>query len=150
MLLSLAQKDLAKELHLLREKTEFQNMLSTEAEWGLLDIHGLARALPMPVDDFVEMAVTCWGNDFLPPIAMFSLREDGYGRALHFKGPCERAAQEETRLLQSRIVKRNRAEEQSLIGSDLERRVAVQLFDGVRDWKPVVDAYWKTVSWTLH
>lgn len=83
---------------------------------------------------------------------MFSLREDGYARALHYKLTfnAERIGEEETRLLQSRIHKRNRAEEQSLLGSDLERRVGIQLFDGVRDWSPVVYAYWKTVAWTLH
>ena len=150
VLLSLAQKDLSPSLHLLREKTEFQNMLSKEAEWGLLDIHGLARALPLPVDQFVEIAVTCWGHDFLPPLAMFSLREDGYGRALQFKGPCKKAAQIESDLLQSRIMKRNRPEEFAMLGPDLERRVGIQLFDGVRDWAPVVYAYWKTVAWTLH
>lgn len=150
VLLALAQKDLAANLHLLREKNEFQNMLSKEAEWGLLDIHGLARALPIPVDDFVELAVTCWGNDFLPPLAMFSLREDGYGRALQFKGPCKKAAEIETDLLQKRILARNRPEEMALLGKNLERRFAVHLMDGVEDWEPVVYAYWKTVAWTLH
>lgn len=150
ILLSLAQKDLAPEMTLLREKGEFQNMLSKEAEWGLLDVHALARALPLPVDQFLEIAVTCWGNDFLPPLAMFSLREDGYARALHFKGICPAAAAQETRLLESRIMKRNKDAEQALLGGDLERRMAIQLFDGVRDWEPVVHAYWKTVAWTLH
>lgn len=150
VLLSLARKDLAEQLHLLREKNEFQNMLSAEAEWGLLDIHALARVLPIPVDEFVELAVMYWGNDFLPPLAMFSLREDGYGRGLHYKFDLQRAAQEETRLLQSRIAKRNRPEEQSLLGPDFERRVGIQLFDGVRNWTPVVHAWWKTVAWTLH
>lgn len=150
VLLAMANQHLASQLRLLREKNEFRDMLSADAEWGQLDIHALAKALPCPVDQFLEIAITCWGNDFLPPLAMFSLREDGYARALHFKGICKAAADQEHHLLSSRILKRNRPEELALLGPDMERRLAIHLFDGVRDWKPVVDAYWKTVAWTLH
>ena len=150
VLLALANKDLAPQMRLLREKNEFREMLSRDAEWGQLDIHALAKALPCPVDQFLEIAITCWGNDFLPPLGMFSLREDGYARALHFKGICKAAAHQEQHLLTTRILKRNRPEELALLGPDMDRRMAIQLFDGIRDWKPVVDAYWKTVEWTLH
>lgn len=150
VLLALANANLASQMRLLREKNEFRDMLSVDAEWGQLDIHALAKTLPCPVDQFLEIAITCWGNDFLPPLAMFSLREDGYSRALHFKGICKAAADQEPHLLSSRILKRNRPEELSLLGPDLEHRMAIRLFDGLRDWKPVVDAYWKTVAWTLH
>lgn len=150
VLLAMANKDLAPQMRLLREKNEFRDMLSQDAEWGQLDIHALAKALPCSVDQFLEIAVMCWGNDFLPPLAMFSLREDGYSRAFHFKGPCKAAADQEHHLLTTRILKRNRPEELALLGPDMERRMAIQLFDGIRDWKPVVEAYWKTVAWTLH
>ena len=81
---------------------------------------------------------------------MFSLREDGYSRALYCKGPTKVAADQEAAVLTKRILQRNRPEELALLGPDMERRMAIQLFDGIRDWKPVVDAYWKTVEWTLH
>lgn len=148
VLLALANMNLC-HIKLLREKNEFQNILSKEAEWGTLDIPELAKNLPIPVSQFIEIAVTCWGNDFLPPIAMFSLREDGYARALHFKGPCKEAAAGEAKFLEKRIIQRARPDEQCMLGN-LEDRMAIQLFDGVRDWKPVVEAFWKTVAWTLH
>jgi|694.fasta_scaffold58505_3 5'-3' exonuclease len=148
VLLALANSNLCK-LQLLREKNEFHNILSKDAEWGLLDIGELSRNLPVPVEQFLEIAVTCWGNDFLPPIAMFSLREDGYARALQYKGVCKEAANIEHQFLTKRIIQRARPDEQALLGN-LEERMAIQLFDGVQDWKPVVDAYWKTVNWTLH
>ena len=148
VLLSLANANLC-QLKLLREKNEFQNILSRDAEWGTLDINELLRSLPVPVDQFIEIAVTCWGNDFLPPVAMFSLREEGYARALHFKGLSKEAAVAEHQFLTKRIQQRARPDEQCLLG-DLDERMAIQLFDGIRDWRPVVEAYWKTVNWTLH
>jgi len=149
VLLALTGKDLCKKILLLREKNEFQNILDKSAEWGTLDIHELAKGLPVSVDQFVETAVMCWGNDFLPPLAMFSLREEGYARALKYGGPCKEAADAESSFLIKRVMQRNRAEEMPILGN-LEDGMAIQLFDGVRDWRPVVHAYWKTVHWTLH
>ena len=148
VLLSLANANLC-QLKLLREKNEFQNILSRDAEWGTLDINELLRSLPVPVDQFIEIAVTCWGNDFLPPIAMFSLREEGYARALQYKGISKEAAAAEHQFLTKRIQQRARPDEQGMLGN-LEDRMAIQLFDGIRDWRAVADAYWKTVNWTLH
>jgi hypothetical protein len=150
VLLALANKDLSYSMRLLREKNEFRDMLSSEAEWGQLDINALARVLPCSVDQFLETAVMCWGNDFLPPLAMFSLREDGYSRGLQLKGPNRTSADYEIPFLKKKIQQRNRPDEMALLGDDMERRMAIMLFDGLKNWEPVVYAYWKTVEWTLH
>jgi 5'-3' exoribonuclease 1 len=67
------------EFTLLRESTEFNDKSS---EFTLLSIPKLIEQLPIPLEQYLHLCVLCFGNDFMPNIGMFSLREDGYSRAL--------------------------------------------------------------------
>jgi 5'-3' exonuclease len=109
-----------------------------------LSISALANVLPLPVDEYIPMCIRYFGNDFMPAISMFSLREDGHGRALRMKNPVAM----ETKVL----IERRKPTDAHIVAADghaLESRVGL-LFDGVIDWAPVCEAYWKTYAWTLH
>jgi len=124
VLIALAQCNLGS-IFLLREDDAFS-------------IAGLARVLPLPVDAYVRKCILCFGNDFMPTLAMFSLREDGHARAMNTT--LEKAAGLEARVLVERkAVQTPHA---------LEARHALRL-DGILDWTPVVYAFWKTYLWTL-
>ena len=80
VLISVAQSSLGN-IHLLREK---QDKGTTSAGFSTFSIEALKSALPIPPDEWVKMCIKNFGNDFMPTLAMFSLREDGYSRALRF------------------------------------------------------------------
>ena len=129
VLISLAQRDVGN-LFLLRDD-------------DALSISALAAVLPLPVDEYVRLCVRSFGNDFMPAIAMFSLREDGHGRALRMKDP----EKMETTVL----IERRKPHDAHIVAPDgnaLEARVGLMM-DGVIDWEPVCYAYWKTYAWTL-
>jgi 5'-3' exonuclease len=141
VLISIAQHELGS-IHLLREK---------EGGFGLLLINKLISVLPLKWDEYVIMSVLCFGNDFMPPLAMFSLREDGYGRALHYfsKKDLIAAAKDERDIL----MKRKKDTDVHIVSRDghaIEARMGVHLMDGVLDWERVAYAFWKTYEWTLH
>jgi 5'-3' exonuclease len=129
VLISLAQHRLGN-LFLLRDEDAFS-------------VSALASVLPLPVDDYVKMCIRYFGNDFMPAVSMFSLREDGHGRALRMKDP----EKMETKVL----IERRKPHDAHIVAPDglgLESRVGL-LMDGVIDWQPVCEAYWKTYAWTL-
>ena len=129
VLISLAQRDVGN-IFLLRDDDAFS-------------VSALANVLPLPADDYVKLCIRSFGNDFMPAIAMFSLREDGHGRALHMKDPVKM----ETKVL----IERRKPTDAHIVAPDglaLEARVGL-LMDGVIDWEPVCYAYWKTYAWTL-
>ena len=129
VLIALAQRDVGN-LFLLRDDDAFS-------------ISALASVLPLPVDEYVRMCIRYFGNDFMPAIAMFSLREDGHGRALHMKDPKTM----ETKVL----IERRKPGDAHIVAPDgnaLEARVGL-VMDGVVDWEPVCHSYWKTYAWTL-
>ena len=131
VLISLAQRSLGN-LFLLRDEDAFS-------------VSALASVLPLPVDDYVKMCIRYFGNDFMPAISMFSLREDGHGRALRMTP--EKAVEMETRVL----IERRKPHDAHIVAPDgygLEARVGLYM-DGVIDWEPVCAAYWKTYAWTL-
>jgi 5'-3' exonuclease len=139
VLIAIAQSDLGN-IVVLREKEDdgFATFSVTE----------LMKVLPLDPETYVRMSVMCFGNDFMPTIAMFSLREDGYGRALHYANK-NTAHKDEKKIL----VKRAKETDRHIVAPDghaLEARFGVQLMDGVLDWEPVVYAFWKTFAWTLH
>ena len=125
--------------------------LLREQENGMyqsLDINALKAVLPVDVDTFVRMSLQ-FGNDFLPNLAMFSLREDGYPRALYHIQHGPPTPDDERKVL----LKRAKDTERRIVASDgraLEQRFACQLMDGVIDWDPVCSAYQKTVEWVYH
>lgn len=136
VVISLAQHALSPNLKLLREQEK--------GTYQTLSITGLKDVLPCSVDDFVKMSLQ-FGNDFMPNLAMFSLREDGYSRALFHlrKSP---TPLDEMKVL----LKRAKPTDRHIVSPDalaLESKVACHLMDGVVKWEPVCHAYWKTWQW---
>jgi 5'-3' exonuclease len=87
----------------------------------------------MPINQYIALSILCFGNDFMPNLAMFSLREDGYDRALHIYQECKRpnllteegrkmflkhCALKEIGVLKERIGLRKRPEEKGIMGKD--------------------------------
>lgn len=143
ILIAMAQSQLG-DICLLREKQK-------EEGFSTFHINALKQALPIPADQFVRMSILCFGNDFMPNLAMFSLREDGYTRALFYiqQSTFAQAAQDEKKIL----LKRGKDSDRRILAPDghaLESRMALHLFDGVLDWEPVCYAFWKTYEWTYH
>ena len=128
VLIALAQRALG-DLYLLRDDSAFS-------------IRVLAGALPMEVDAYVQTAILYFGNDFMPTLAFYSLREDGHSRALKYTlekaGPIERKI----------LVERRKPGMGSPDGHALEAQIGAQLMDGVVNWQPVCEAFWKTFMWT--
>lgn len=109
----------------------------------LFSVDELKKVLPMDLNSYIRMCIMCFGNDFMPNLAMFSLREDGYTRAIHYADK-NSAHEDEIRVL------KKRAPEFVLDGHAFENRFAARFMDGVLDWQPVCYAFWKTFAWTLH
>jgi hypothetical protein len=142
VLISVAQSDLGF-IKLIRE--------NREAGYSTFDVTALCRVLPLEPEEWVQMCVMCFGNDFMPTIAMFSLREDGYARAVHYmtKQTFEGAADDELKVL----MKRAKETDRHIVSRDghaIESRMALHLMDGVVDWNKPVYAFQKTLAWTLH
>jgi 5'-3' exonuclease len=139
VLIALAQSHLG-DIHLFRE--------SEESGQTLLSIRELEKVLPIEKDVFIKMSVMCFGNDFMPNLAMFSLRENGYTRALYYADRND-ADKDELKTL----VKCAKGVNRHILAQDghaLEQRMSVHLMDGVLDWEPVCRAFWKTFEWTHH
>jgi 5'-3' exonuclease len=142
VLISVAQSSLGS-IKLIRE--------NRDSGYSTFDISALCKVLPIDPDDWVHMCIFCFGNDFMPNLAMFSLREDGYSRAVHFikKNTLKGAVKDELKV----ILKRAKDEDRKFVAKDghaLESRMALHLMDGVLDWSKVEYAYEKTFEWTLH
>ena len=141
VLIALAQRSLGN-MEILREREE--------SGFAAISIDAFAQCLPVQnVDEYIQMCIYCFGNDFMPPIAIFSLREDGYARALHYlqQGKLQYAAKDEEKIL----LKRRKDKDSHIIAPDaqaLEERVALHLMDGVLNWEKVTFAFWKTFWWT--
>ena len=139
VVIALAQHTLSPSLKLLREQTM--------GAYQTLSIQGLKDVLPCSVDEFVRMSLQ-FGNDFMPALSMFSLREDGYARAVfHLRQPP--TARDEARVL----MKRAKPTDRHLVATDgraIESRIACHLMDGVVNWEPVCHAYWRTWEWVYH
>ena len=151
---------------LLRETTEFNDPKLKHAEFATLSIWKLLEELPMPIEQYMVLGILCFGNDFMPNLGMFSLREDGYDRALHTynKAGCPDlltpdgrrkfltfASMNEMSVFKERIALRKRPEEKAIIGKDqtlFSHKYGLHVLDGVTNMKPVVEAYWKTFHWT--
>ena len=140
VLIAIAQSHLGS-IQVLREKEK-------EPGFSAISIPALRAVLPIDPELYVKLSVMSFGNDFLPNLAMFSLREDGYTRAL-FYADKNTAPNDELRIL----IKRAKDSERRIVAHDghaLEQRFGAQLMDGVVNWEPVVRAFWKTYAWTYH
>jgi 5'-3' exonuclease len=169
ILICLQNRELSKHggMTLLRESAEFNDPSLKAAEFATLDIWGLAGQIPIQIHQYVALSILCFGNDFMPNLGMFSLREDGYNRALHMYSEAKNpdlytpqgrrtflnvAASHEMDVFKTRIHLRKRPEEKGVLGkeqSNFSRKYGLHVLDGVFDMKPVVDAYWKTFHWTI-
>lgn len=141
VLIAIAQRHLGA-MQILRE---------VDGGFATISVPALVEVLPLDPDAYVRMCLLCFGNDFLPNFAMFSLREDGYARALYFMahGGLAAAANEELAVLR----KRAKPTDRHIVAPDahaLEARLAVHCFDGVLDWTPIVSAFKRTYAWVLH
>lgn len=154
--------------YLLRESAEFNDPKLTKAEFATLSIWKLLKQLPMELPQYIAMSVLCFGNDFMPTLAVFSLREDGYDRALQIyqeSGKPNLLTPEGRRTflahigdneidkLRERVMLRRRPDEKAIFGrhnSLVSRKYGLHVLDGVRNMAPVVDAFWKTFHWTLY
>ena len=152
---------------LLRESGEFNDPKLETAEFSTLLISTLQTIIPIPADQYVALSILCFGNDFMPALGMFSLREDGYQRALDvyedagfpdlltYEGRdafLDMAERKEFQTFQERLKLRRRPEERAIFGKtgeQFERHYGLHVLDGVRNMKPVVDAFWTTFHWTL-
>jgi 5'-3' exonuclease len=142
VLISIGQRELGNIL-LLREKED--------EGFATISVDAIVETLPLDPDEYIRMCIMSFGNDFMPPIAMFSLREDGYNRAIYYSktSNLEKAAEEEEKT----ILKRHKETDRHIVAVDghaLEARVAIHLMDGVIDWEKVCYAFYKTFEWTLH
>ena len=64
---------------LLRENANFK---TSQVGFSQLSIAELVKVLPIPVESYFALCVLCFGNDFMPALGMFSLREGGHERAV--------------------------------------------------------------------
>ena len=169
ILISLHNRELSNpySMYLLRESAEFNDPSLAEAEYSTLSVWGLWKELPIAIEQYLVLSLLCFGNDFMPTIGMFSLREDGYDRALHIyqeagspnllKAAGRRAfltlaAFKELDFYKERISLRKRPEEKAVFGKDsslFAKKYRLHVLDGVQDIKPVVDGFWKTFYWTF-
>lgn len=136
VLIALAQSDVS-DVSLLREQEV--------GTYSALRISALKEVLPVKVDAFVRMSLQ-FGNDFMPALGAFSLRQDGYGRAVYHATHAEITPAEERAV----FLKRASPSDRRILSPDghaLEARLAVHLMDGVINWEPVCQAYWKTWEW---
>ena len=169
ILLCLSQYNISapNQFFLLRESAEFNDPKLKEAEFSSLSIWALKQKFGMDVDQYMALSILCFGNDFMPNLGMFSLREGGYERALQiyenigrpdlltFEGRdlfLHAAAKQEGSFLKERINLRKRPHEKAILGRDnqISRRYKLHILDGVQNMEPVVESFWKTFHWTLH
>lgn len=168
ILICLQHMNVSKIMSLLRESGEFNDPKLETAEFSSLSIQALHKELPIHVDQYIALSVMCFGNDFMPNLAIFSLREGGYERALEiyekagkpdlltFDGrDCflDVAERQELSTIKERINLRRRPEEKAIWGRDgssFEKMYRLHILDGVENIEPVVRAYWITFHWTIH
>jgi 5'-3' exonuclease len=165
ILLSLSQTTLCPQLWLLRENQSFQSKIEG---FSVLSVHSLSALLPIPAEQYVALCVLCFGNDFMPAIGMFSLREGGHERAIEcylqagspdILTPAGRqvfmrmAATQEMKFYQEKVRSRDNPAEKAIVSGDakhFEARYNLHLLDGIGDTQYLVGAFWKTFHWTLH
>jgi hypothetical protein len=152
-------------MYLLRESGEFNDPSLKHAEFATLSINKLKEQI-FDIDQYIALSILCFGNDFMPNLAMFSLREGGYERAFELYNQhkpnlltiegrtffLKQASLTEYQVLKERINLRKRPEEKALIKdmSLFSKKYSLHILEGVSNISPVVEAYWKTFHWTLH
>ena len=146
-------------VRLLRENPDFQIKASG---FSVMSLRELAKVLPLPVPQYVAMCVLCFGNDFMPALGMFSLREGGHERAieLHTQSgkpdmltPAGRAHfLNFARAVEMEFYKARAEKHPTIISSDMkhfEARYVSHILDGPVDMSAVVRDFWKCFHWTM-
>lgn len=146
-------------VRLLRENPDFQIKASGFSTLSILE---LTKVLPMPVPQYVAMCILCFGNDFMPALGMFSLREGGHERALELYvhsgkpdllTPAGRAHfLNFARAIETNVYKSAHDKHPSLISSDMkhfEARYNTHILDAPGDISEVVRSFWKCFHWTM-
>jgi 5'-3' exonuclease len=160
-LILLSLKDVR--ISLLRENVNFKT--SNTAGFSCLSIHELVKVLPIPTIQYISLSLLCFGNDFMPSIGMFSLREGGHERALQVYTECgspdlltvkgRRIFMEHAAKYEMTVYKSASSEKfyEKIIVSDggkhFEARYNAHLQDGA-DPEDVVNDYWYCFYWTRH
>lgn len=160
-------------IQLLRETDEIAgaDAIHISVPFATLNINVLLGQLPIKdVKQYIALCMLCFGNDFMPNIGIFSLREGGYERALEyydatgnpdlttFEGRdtfLSYAGERECDVLCQRISLRKRPEEKTILGKVaiatmalVSKRYGYHILDGVENMEPVVEAFWKTFHWS--
>jgi len=156
------------ETFLLRESGEFNDPTLKHAEFAIMEINKLLLSIPLDIEQYLTLSVLCFGNDFMPNLGIFSLREDGYNRALECynkSGKPDLLTEEgratfldfvstkEEAFLKERVRLRKKPFERAIVGRNadmISRKYGLHILDGVLDMEPVVEAFWKTFHWTIH
>jgi 5'-3' exonuclease len=166
ILLCLSQKELSRphSFTLLRENSTFNKK---DGGFTTLSVWKLAERLEIPIAQYIPLCVLCFGNDFMPSLGMFSLREGGHDRAIalykeagdpDLTTPAGRlaflrtSAAHEMKVFTEKVVNRDKPAEKVLFtlgGQYFQERYNLHVLDGVHTIKPVVDAFWKTYEWTI-
>jgi 5'-3' exonuclease len=159
-LILLSLKD--ERISLLRENVNFK--ASNVPGFSCLSIRELVKVLPIPVKQYIPLSILCFGNDFMPVIGMFSLREGGHERALQVYTECgmpdlltvrgrrvffEQAARYEMKVYMN--ASKEKFYEKIIVsdGKHFEARYTAHLQDGA-DPADVSMDYWYCFYWTHH
>jgi 5'-3' exonuclease len=155
-------------MFLIRESPEFGDLTrknKAKSEFGLLSIWKLYNKIPIDLDQYIALSVMCFGNDFMPCLGLFSLREHGHEYALKIyeqsKNPnllttngrkkfLLEASKRESEILQQRIKRRDVVQERMLVGSEFCKKYYLHVMDGNTNIDEIVEAYWKTYHWTMY
>ncbi len=165
ILLCLAQRELSMpySFTLLRENKGFNR---DDQGFSTLSVWRLADKIDIPVDQYLALSLLCFGNDFMPNIGMFSLREGGHERALSIYKEAGNpnlstpigiwqflngAREKELSFYIEKVKSRNKKCERTIISEDGKfyvERYITHVLDGAKQ-EDVVNAYSKTLSWTI-
>lgn len=144
-------------VQLLRESDQ----MGGKEGFSLMNIGALKLLIPLPIDQYLILSILCWGNDFMPNLGIFSLREDGYERAINYYTECgkpdlntfqgrtvffEYCSEKEPEIIATLIKRRNNPGEVPVN----RKNYGLKILDGVQNMESVVDAYWKTFHWTVY
>jgi len=165
ILLCLSQLNMFTRLYLLRENQSFDSKVEG---YSILSINSLQGVIPIPIPQYIALCVLCFGNDFMPAIGMFSLREKGHERAMEYyqkagnpnlltpKGRykfLKTAGMDEINYYKEAIKNRCRPAESAIMSPDgkfFEERYNLHLLDGTTNIEYVVQSFWKNFNWTLY
>jgi 5'-3' exonuclease len=150
-------------ISLLRENVNFKT--TKDAGFSRLSISELVKVLPFPAISYFALCILCFGNDFMPSIGMFSLREGGHERAVRIYTECgmpdlltadgrrtflESASKHEMAVYSA--VSKDKHYESVVISPDgkhFEARYNAHLQDGAEP-AAVVREFWYCFYWTYN